>query len=316
MDGFKPYIVKTGSSVERRNQFIRTNSPEYRLSVIQVFRKTLLELKGTELGKPKRVLEEMATFSEELPSELEERFKNKLDNVKRGNSGGLDDPEFFELIENFVWKHRPENIQALKVALVVKQLGSAMSVFISPNEYDRELAIRFESGLEHVPTKISNSGVEALEEGLVYRAAYLMSFDQEPVTWDELAGRFKYKTTQSQSMVDYSFFAIKKLVGKPYDLAISFSDDGADIHYGLHLPDRYLMLLKSFRTNFPVYVDYSQSTKNSYGKLAKDHPRSHTVIKNYLEPLEHCEDDPFYSKPSVVAFAKQRAKEIFTNFGF
>lgn len=317
LEGFKPYLVQKGGSPERRNEFYRRNDRDYQDALVEVFRQTIRELKGTELGRPVRILQEMATFSADVHSELEQRFTNMLDNVRRGKSKGIGDPEFFELMESFVWKHRPENIRGLRAGSLVKHLGNAISVFISPNEYDRALAIRYESDIEYIPERPLESGVPPLEEGVVYRAAYLTSFDQEPVKWSELSGRFKLKTTQSQEEIDNSYFAIKKLKGNPYDFVISFNEaTGNQIHYGVHLPQRNLILLKSFRTNFPVYVDYSLSTKNSYSKDTSRHPRSHTIIKNYFEPLGECDVDPSYSNPKEVAYAKQRANEIFTNFGF
>lgn len=317
MSDFEPYVVRSGLSAERRNDFLKRNSVEYRKSVIEVFRKMLVEMKGSDLIKPKRIIEEMATFSEHSVAELETRFLTKLDNVKRGKSSGLDDIEFFELIENFIWKHRPENIQALNIAILVRQLGNSLSIFVRPNEYDRNLTIKYDSGIEFHSRINEDSGVEHLKEGVIYKGVYLTTFDNEPTTWSEMAPRSRTKTTDSQRTMDRSFFAIKKIEGRPFDLAISFCEStGNKIHYGVHLPARSLILLKSFKESSPVYIDYSQGTKRRLDNDSFNLPKTHTVFKNYFEPIEDCQVYPFYSRPDVVAFAKLRAKEIFTNFGF
>ena len=126
----------------RRADFVKRSPYLYRLSVVTIFRdiyKQYERLDNHPLGALKLVIRDMASYYDGHPDDLKGSFSKKLDNIIKGRTDGTrdEDIEHFELIEEFLWRHEPEEISMLEIVNEVNYLAKFFTSFTKPKMVKR-----------------------------------------------------------------------------------------------------------------------------------------------------------------------------------
>jgi hypothetical protein len=318
------------SSLEyRRADFVKRSPYLYRLSVVTVFRDIYKQYKRIDdhpLGALKYIIQDMASYYDGHPDELKGSFSKKLGNILSGETEGTrnEDIDHFELIEEFLWRHEPEEISMLEIVNEVNYLAKFFTSFTKPKMVKQSrVDARLDIGKTN-DTYMEDEGkliiLKTIEEGHVFK--FIHTSESE---------RKQYRLTKNrhvvESLIDNYYLAIKKSRFIDEKIAILFSDSlQSEFCFGCYLEKNNLLIMKHHQTLKPMFLEYLKAQitmPGDMGKVSIFDIKTNVDISPFgiISPIYYPEDEKYkcinYSGLDTVKdirerdLAIQKANEIY-----
>lgn len=240
-------------------KFYKNYSTKDRLTVLKVFVKILDDNKGGELSKPKRIIEEFYSYSEKTYDELYDAYYRKIENIKGNKVRGIDDPDLFELIREFVFRHAAEKVWKLSPLLDVQTLGDSIDYFIAE---DRQSLICDTATKKHDPPDIKSSGRYKPYISLLTmneKKSYMVEFSRHDGSDNDKIG-IKENLKRAYPNKVALYLSLIPTPNPHRNMAFFFSSDSViDFYYGVNSVRSNLIFLKSWQYNDPLTLQYKQS---------------------------------------------------------
>ncbi len=237
-------------------KFYKNYSVKDRMAVLKVFVEFLNDNKGEELGKPKRIIEEFYACSELSYDDLYEAYYRKIENIKGRKVKGIDDPELFELIRQFVFKYAPEKVWKLSPLLDVQALGDAIDYFIAE---DRDTLIGNSEVRKNELPKFDIGYKRYLSLLTVKdKKTYRVEFRKHDNSDNDMIGIEENLRRAYPNKVEI-YLALFSAPNPYRHLAFLYSSDSViNFYYGVNAIRSNFIFLKNWQHGDPLMLQYQQ----------------------------------------------------------
>tara|TARA_B100001989_G_C24522183_1_gene456485 strand:+ start:523 stop:1467 length:945 start_codon:yes stop_codon:yes gene_type:complete len=250
-------MTKTGEPEQSKRlsqkslDFYKRYSTKYRIAVLKIFIE-FINLAETELGKPKRIIEEFYSSSSHSYDDIYERFYKKIENIKSGKSKGIDDPDLFILIESFVLKNCHESLAKISFKENIRILESALDIFFSGS------ISKILSGSEI----ISNNSMKSLDtlDSIDEKTLYKINFNPSKSI-------NRHTSSEMNQYSDYNFYlAVKSRGDWSSQIAILFSDaEKTHLHFGTYSLKNKFVFMQHWKSSTPLFISFSLNSNKIIG---------------------------------------------------
>ncbi|MBT2970524.1 MAG: hypothetical protein KME56_12395 [Candidatus Thiodiazotropha sp. (ex Ctena orbiculata)] len=237
-------------------KFHKKYSLKDRLAVLKVFVEFLKENKGNEISKPKRIIEDFYSHSHLSYDDIYELYYRKIENIKAGKTRGIDDPELFELIRDFVFRNAPKKIMCLSAALSIKSIGDALDYFFTD---DRKSTMELSQLM-----KISSSRKKTDKSKYITlssidkNAIYKVGFSKWDGSDNDSTGIKKNLEKAYPNKIDI-YLAMIDIYDHRHNFVILFYGGSVtDLYYGLNVIKSDIFILKNWQYGDPLSIQYKQ----------------------------------------------------------
>ena len=173
---------------------VRRYPDRYRDAIAKVFTKFVCSDEGKEIGTPKKIIQEFASYTEENFTILYGRYERNIESIKRGRKPPQDDMALYYLLERFVWNYVPEEIANLVIKRDMHELGHRLHEW---HDSGRKKEITKDNvAKQFSPEYIDDNQMYALQGGVGYEI----------------------------SEIPEVFLAIKKIEEEPFDFAVMYCE--------------------------------------------------------------------------------------------
>jgi len=237
-------------------KFQKKYSLKDRLSVLKIFVEHLKENKGNEFSKPKRIIEDFYSHSDMSYDDIFELYYRKIENIKAGKTRGIDDPELFELVRDFVFRHAPKKIMCLSAALSIKLIGDALDYFFTD---DRKSTIALSQLMRNsIPEMKAEKSKYITLLSIDESAIYKVGFSKWDGSDNDSMGIKKNLEKAYPNKIDI-YLAIMNVHDHRHNFSILFYGGGVtDLYYGLNVIKSDIFILKNWHYGDPLSIQYKQ----------------------------------------------------------
>lgn len=230
--------------------FIKKYPKKYRIAVIRLLYKYRKE---NEWATPLSIIDDVAASFDIRHEDIHEAMYDNIDKIQQGRLTAAEDPLFFELAGDFLWRHAPEEFAALSVPLTLLKFGSVIHGFYSTGKNHKA----------DPQDRFSDNGLMSLKE-----KNEVMSFfkivRENPLELDVESNGIRVKQNKDDaiSKAEYeTYIAVISCEEYPFDIIISFTNsESNEIYVGIYIERNRIAMLKSHIYGEPAFFRHSIET--------------------------------------------------------